>query len=310
MTTYKAPPYAEALLKAARRDPKVVLVSQDMGSAGGFATEFPRRSFDVGISEQNLVGVAAGLAHVGKNPFVLAMAPFITMRSFEQIRDDCAYNENPVKFLALFTGLEAGAWGVTHHALEDLALMRAIPGMTVIAPADSLEAGRAVEAVASLDGAAYVRLAGFAADVSPIDELPADFAIGSATVLRDGADCTLIATGSLVRTALAAADALATDGIEAGVINMHTVKPLDTDAVARAVGARGRIVTVEEHSIVGGLGAAVAETMAELGQGRLRRVGVPDVFCTEVEPYAELIARYGLDAAGVERAARELIAAG
>jgi transketolase len=182
--------------------------------------------------------------------------------------------------------------------------------MTVIAPADGPEAGRAVEAVASLDGPAYVRLAGFAADVSPIDELPADFTIGKATTLREGADCSLIATGSLVRTALAAAEALAADGIEAGVINMHTVKPLDSDAVERAVGASGRIVTVEEHSIVGGLGAAVAETMAELGRGRLRRVGVPDVFCTEVEPYAELIARYGMDAAGVERSARELIAAG
>jgi transketolase len=302
------PPHVAALLEAARADPNVVVVSQDMGNAWGFADEFPDRFFDVGISEANLIGVAAGLAHSGKNAVAMGMAPFLTMRAFEQIRDDCAYNENPVTIIGSFTGLEAGPWGVTHHAQEDIALMRTIPGMTVVAPADIVEAGRAITAAVHHPGTAYVRLAGFAADMSPIADLEPRFDLGVANELRAGNDLTIIATGTLVRMALRAAEGLARSGIEAAVINMHTVKPLDREAVERAAASSERILTVEEHSVIGGLGAAVAECVAEAGRGRVRRVGVPDCFCTEVEPYGHLLARYGMDAAGVEAAARELLA--
>ena len=294
---------ADVLVELAERDPAVVLVSQDFGPIGSFTARFPDRHYDVGISEQNLVGVAAGLAHAGMLPFVLAMAPFLSMRGFEQIRDDCAYNRNNVKFLAPFAGLEAGPWGATHHAIEDLALMRAIPGMTVLSPADPGESLRAVRAAAATEGPVYIRL-GF---LTPIDGYAAEFRIGEAVTMRAGKHVTLVATGGCVATALAVHEALAADRIAARVLNVHTVKPLDRAAIERAVQDTGRLVTIEEHSILGGLGGAVAEVMAEVGTGRLARVGVRDVFCTEVAPYPDLLRLHGLDAAGVEAAARALL---
>jgi transketolase len=294
---------AEVLAELAVADPEVVLLTQDFGPFGEFTSRFPDRHFDLGISEENLVGVAAGLAHAGMLPFVIAMAPFVSMRGFEQIRDDCAYNRNNVKFVAPFAGLEAGAWGATHHAIEDLALLRTIPGMTVLSPADPAESLRAVRAAATIDGPVYVRL-GF---LSPIDGYDAPFRVGEAVTLREGADVALIATGGAVGTALAAHDALRATGVAARVLNVHTVKPLDRTAIERAARETGRVVTIEEHSILGGLGGAVAEVMAELGVGRLARVGVRDVFCTEVAPYPELLRIHGLDVAGVEAAARGLL---
>jgi transketolase len=294
---------ADVLVELAEQDPAVVLLTQDFGAIGGFTARFPDRHYDVGISEQNLVGVAAGLAHAGMRPFVLAMAPFLSMRGFEQIRDDCAYNRNDVKFLAPFAGLEAGPWGATHHALEDLALLRSIPGMTVLSPADPDEGMRAVRAAAATEGPVYIRL-GF---LSPIEGYGGEFRIGEAVTMREGRDLTLIATGGCVGTALAVHETFRVEGISTRVLNVHTVKPLDRAAIERAARETGRIVTVEEHSILGGLGGAVAEVMAELGVGRLARVGVRDVFCTEVAPYPDLLRIHGLDAAGVERAARALV---
>ncbi|MBI2764816.1 MAG: transketolase family protein [Chloroflexi bacterium] len=309
MSSYmSAPPHLAAITELAHGNPDVVIVSQDFG-AGPFSDAFPGRHFDVGISEQNLVGVAAGLAHAGKLPFVLSMAPFVSMRGFEQIRDDCAYNRNNVKIIALFTGLEAGPWGATHHAMEDIALLRTIPGMTIIVPADSNEVGWAVKAAAAMDGPVYIRLAGFAADMSPIEGSP-PLRAGEAALLREGSQLTLIATGTAVRTALAVHDALARDGIDARLLNMHTIKPIDRAAVVRAARETGKLLTIEEHSIIGGLGSAVAEIVAEVGVGRVRRVGIPDRFCTEIGPYRELLALCGLDAASVEASARELIRAG
>lgn len=306
MSSYmSAPPHLAAIMELARADVNVVVVSQDF-SAGPFTEAFPERHIDVGISEQNLIGVAAGLAHVGKLPFVLSMAPFVSMRGFEQIRDDCAYNRNGVKIIALFTGLEAGPWGVTHHAMEDIALLRTIPGMTVIVPADSNQVGQAVRAAATIDGPVYIRMAGFAADMSPIEGL-GELHPGEAELLRDGSHLTMIATGTAVRTVLAVHDALAKGGITSRVLNMHTVKPIDREVVVRAARDTGRILTVEEHSVVGGLGSAVSEIVAELGVGRVRRVGIPDRFVTEIAPYGELVSLCRLDAAGVEAAARELI---
>ncbi len=295
---------AESLGSLVDAYPELVLLTQDFGPIRSFTARFPDRHFDLGISEANLVGVAAGLAHAGMRPFVLAMAPFLSMRGFEQVRDDCAYNRCAVTFLAPFAGLEAGPWGATHHALEDLALMRTVPGMTVLSPADPAEGLRAVRAAATLDGPVYVRF-GF---LSPIDGYEEEFTLGRAVTMREGGDLTLVATGACVGTALAVHDALARDGIGARVLNVHTVKPLDVDAVARAARETGRLVTIEEHSIVGGLGGAVAEVLAELGTGRLRRVGVRDVFATEIASYPDLLRIHGLDAAGVETAARALLA--
>jgi transketolase len=294
----------DVLVELAEANPNVVLVTQDFGPMGSFTAQFPARHFDVGISEENLVGVAAGLAHAGKLPFVVAMAPFLSMRGFEQIRDDCAYNRNNVKFLAPFAGLEAGAWGATHHAQEDIALLRTIPGMTVLSPADPNESLRCVRAAAAMDGPVYIRL-GF---LNPLDAYTAEVRIGEAVTMRDGTDLTIIATGGCVASALTAHDALMATGVSARVLNMHTLKPLDQTAVERAARETGRIVTVEEHSVIGGLGGAVAEVLAELGVGRLKRVGIRDVFCTEVEPYPELLRIHGLDAAGIEAAARTLLA--
>jgi transketolase len=295
---------AEVLAELAETNPDLVLLSQDLGPVGSFTARFPDRHFDLGITEQNLVGVAAGMAHVGLLPFVLAMAPFLSMRGFEQIRTDCAYNRNNVKFLAPFAGLEAGAWGATHHAIEDIALLRAIPGMTVLSPADPNEACRAVRAAAAVDGPVYIRIGG----LMPIDGYDVPFRIGEAVTLRDGRDLTIIATGPCVATALAAHDALRADGIGARVLNVHTIKPLDRDAITTAARETGRLLTVEEHSVIGGLGGAVAEMLSGLGVGRLERLGIRDVFCTEVAPYFELLRLHGLDAAGVETAARALLA--
>lgn len=293
----------QTLAELAEGDRRVVLVTQDFGALRGFTERFPDRHFDVGISEENLIGVGAGLAHAGKLPFVLGMAPFVSMRGFEQIRDDCAYNRNPVKFLAPFAGLEAGPWGATHHAIEDIALLRTIPGMTILSPADPNESLKAVRAAAATDGPVYIRL-GF---LAPIEGYDAPFRIGEVVALRDGDDAAIFATGGCVQTALAAHEALRAKGVAARVLNVHTLKPLDRAAVERAARDTGRVVTVEEHFIDGGLGGAVAEVLAEIGCGRLRRVGVRDRFCTEVAPYPELLRLHGIDAAGVEAAVHELM---
>ena len=287
----------------AAADPRVVLVSQDFGPIRGFTERFPARHFDVGISEQTLIGVAAGLAHAGKLPFVLGMAPFVTMRGFEQIRDDCAYNRNDVKFIAPFSGLEAGPWGATHHAIEDVALLRTIPGLTILSPADPAESHRAIRAAATIDGPVYVRL-GF---LKTIEGYDAPFRPGEIVELRAGSDATIVATGSCVAIALAAHAALARDGIATRVLNVHTLKPLERAAIERAAHDTGRLVTVEEHFIDGGLGGAVAEILAELGSGRLRRIGVRDRFCTEVAPDPELLRIHGIDAPIVDAAVRELL---
>jgi transketolase len=231
------------------------------------------------------------------------MAPFVSMRGFEQIRDDCAYNRNQVKLLAPFAGLEAGAWGATHHAIEDIALLRTIPGLTILSPADPAESHRAIRAAAVIDGPVYVRL-GF---LRPIEGYDAPFTPGEIVTMRKGGDAAVLATGSCVQTALTAYATLRESGISVRVLNVHTLKPLDRATVERAARDTGRLVTVEEHFVDGGLGGAVAEIVAELGRGRLRRVGVRDRFCTEVAPYPELLRLHGIDADGVVSAVRELL---
>ncbi len=305
MGYFNNPAIMGAIEELGRTNPNVVVVSQDNGALDWFEGEFPAEHFDMGISEENLIGVGAGLAHVGKLVIVLAMAPFVSMRGFEQIRDDCAYNRNNVKIIAMFTGLEAGHWGVTHHGIEDIALMRAIPGVTIIVPADDRDVYRAICAAGKIDGPVYLRIPGWAAEMSPLD---GDFVIGRATTLREGTDLTLIATGTMVRTALAVHDALVADKISTRVLNMHTIKPIDREAVTRAAQETGTLLTLEEHTVIGGLGGAVAEVVAEIGSGRVVRLGVPDRFVTEIGPYPELLKLCGLDAASVESEVRKRVA--
>lgn len=291
------------LADLAEKNPEVVVVAQDMGSISPFSERFPDRFFDVGISEANLVGVAAGLAHAGKLPFVFAMAPFVSMRSFEQIRNDCAYNRNNVKIIAPCSGLEGGHWAATHHAVEDLALLRLVPGMTVLCPADPGEGTRAVLAAAEVDGPVYIRF-GY---LEPIEGYAEDFVIGRAPVLREGSDVAILATGASVTQALRAHDLLKAEGVSARVLNMHSIKPIDREAIRKAAEEIGRLVTVEEHFVAGGLGGAVAEILSELGAGRLLRLGLQDEFVMEVAPYPDILRLVGIDAASIAQAARSLL---
>jgi transketolase len=292
------------LAEMAEKNPDVVVVSQDLGPLRPFSDRFPDRFFDVGISEANLIGVAAGLAHAGKLPFVFAMASFVSMRAFEQLRTDCGYNRNGVKIVAPCSGLEAGHWGATHHAVEDLALLRVIPGMTVLCPADPAEATRAVLAAAEVEGPVYVRI-GY---ILPINGYAEEFEIGRAVPMREGSDVAIAATGASVAQAIGACELLEAEGISARLLNMHTIKPIDRNAIGAAAAEIGRIVTVEEHFVDGGLGGAVAEVLAELGTGRLLRLGLRDEFIMEVAAYPDILKLAGLDAASIAAAARSLLA--
>jgi len=291
------------LTEMAGKNPDLVVVSQDLGPMSPFSESFPDRFFDVGISEANLIGVAAGLAHAGKLPFVIAMAPFVSMRSFEQIRNNCGYNRNSVKIIAPCSGLEGGYWGATHHAVEDLGILRLIPGMTVLCPADPAEATRAVVAAAEVDGPVYIRF-GY---IQPIEGYAEEFEIGRAALLREGSDVAIIATGASVTQAIAAHEILKQEGVSARVLNMHTIKPIDREAIGAAAEQIGRIVTVEEHFAGGGLGGAVAEVVAGLGTGRLVRLGLQDEFVMEVAGYPDILKLAGVDADSIAAAARSLL---
>jgi transketolase len=298
--------FPDVLLELGEANPDLFVVSQDVGPVGAFSQKYPERALDVGITEQNLVGVAAGLAARGKLVFVYAMAPFVTMRAFEQVRTDLAYNKQNVKIVTIFGGLVAGPWGATHHSIEDIALMRAIPGMTVLVPADPHETERCLRAAAKLTGPVYLRMGAFL----PVHEKEYAFQIGRAVPLRPGSDATIVATGTMVRQALEAHDRLKGRGVQAGVLDVHTIKPLDAAAVREAAQRTGHIVTAEEHGVIGGLGSAVAEVLAEAGAGKLARVGVQDTFCTEVASYPELCEMHGLTAAGIEQAVLSLLGGG
>jgi transketolase len=231
------------------------------------------------------------------------MAPFVSMRSFEQIRTDCSYNRNGIKIIAPCSGLEGGHWGATHHAVEDLALLRMIPGMTVLCPGDPEEGSRAVRAAAEVDGPVYIRF-GY---LMPIEGYADEFVIGKAPVLREGSDVALLATGASVTEALRAHDLLKEEGISARVLNMHSIKPIDREAIEKAADEIGRIVTVEEHFINGGLGGAVAEILAEGGKGRLLRLGLKDEFVMDVAPYPDILKLVGLDGESIAASAKSLV---
>ena len=300
--------YGEALKEIGGKNEQIVVLDADLSKStktNVFAKAYPQRFFNVGIAEQNLVGTAAGLAASGKTPFVSTFAMFAAGRAFEQIRNSVCYPKLNVKVAATHAGLTVGEDGASHQAIEDVSLMRSLPNMTVLVPADEEETRQAIAWAAVYQGPVYIRLGRMSVDnVSPEGYV---FAPAKAAVLTEGNDVALIANGVMVMAALEAAKMLAAEGIQARVINMASVKPLDEAAVVSAAKETGAIVTCEEHSIIGGLGSAVAEVLAEQAPAPLERVGVKDTFGESGKP-KELLAKYGLTAADVAEAARRVVA--
>jgi transketolase len=301
--------YASELLALGEADERIVALDADvakrMGTPKGFAARFPERWVNVGIAEQNMLGVAAGLAAAGKIPYAGTFAVFLAGRAYDQIRQSIAYPRLNVKLVGAHGGLAVGEDGASHQAYEDLSLMRSLPNLTVLAPCDGEETRQAVRLARDLDGPVYIRLFRPPAP----RRVPADYRlqVGKAVTLRAGTDLALLACGLMVGVALEASDALAREGIAAAVVNMSSHKPLDRQAVETAARDTRGIVTVEDHSIVGGLGSAVAEVLAESGVGRLFRVGVPDCF-GESGDHPALLEKYGMSARHVVEAGRKLLA--
>lgn len=290
--------YGEELVKLAEEYPELVVLDADLSSATmtkAFSKAYPERFFNMGIAEADMMGFAAGLAACGKKPFANSFAMFSAGRAWEQVRNSIAYPHLNVKCVGSHGGLSVGEDGATHQCVEDLALMSAIPGMVVVNPCDGPEMRRAVKALLDYDGPAYLRLGRMAVE-SVTDETPGyEFTLGKAAMLRDGADVTLAATGLMVQRAMAAAEMLAARGVSARVLDFHTIKPLDTEAVLAAARETGCIVTSEEHSVIGGLGSAVASVCAENCPVPVVRHGVMDEFGRSGKAQ-EVLEAYGLTA--------------
>ena len=292
--------YGEELVKLGAEHEEIVVLDADLAEAtrsGEFQKAFPDRFIDCGIAEENMMGVAAGLAAAGKVPFASSFAMFAVGRAYEQIRNSIGYPHLNVKIGASHAGISVGEDGATHQCIEDIALMRMIPGMVVINPSDYIEAKAAVRAAYEHDGPVYMRFGRLAVPV--INDRPDyKFELGKGIVLREGKDLTIVANGLCVAASLEAAEKLAADGIEAKVINIHTIKPLDEDLIVAAAKETGKVVTVEEHSIIGGLGGAVCECLSEKAPVPVKRIGINDVF-GESGPAAALLEKYGLDGQGI-----------
>ena len=292
--------YGNALVELGQENPNVVVLDADLAAAtktGMFKKAFPERHIDCGIAECNMIGIAAGLAAAGMTPFASSFAMFAAGRAFEQVRNSVGYPHLNVKIGATHGCISVGEDGATHQCLEDFALMRVIPGMVVASPSDDIEAKAMVAAAYEHQGPVYMRFGRLAVPV--INDRPDyKFELGKGIVLREGKDLTIIANGLCVAPALEAAEKLAADGIDAKVINIHTIKPLDEDLVVAAAKETGKVVTVEEHSIIGGLGGAVCECLAEKAPVPVKRIGIHDVF-GESGPALELLHKYGLDAEGI-----------
>ena len=300
--------YGNALIELGKEHENLVVLDADLAAAtktGMFKKVFPERHIDCGIAECNMVGIAAGLAATGMVPFASTFAMFAAGRAFEQIRNSVGYPHLNVKIGATHAGISVGEDGATHQCNEDIALMRTIPGMTIINPSDDVEAKAAVRAAYELDGPVYLRFGRLAVPVIN-DNDDYKFEIGKGVVLREGKDVTIVATGLCVSSALEAADMLAEDGIEAKVINIHTIKPIDADLLVEAAKETGKVVTVEEHSVIGGLGGAVCEVLSEKCPVPVKRIGVNDVY-GESGPAVKLIEKYGLDGKGVYASVKEFV---
>ncbi len=300
--------YGHAVVQAAEYDERVVVLSADLTESTRnhwFAERFPHRFFQVGIAEQNLAVIASGMAAAGKVPFIASYAAFSPGRNNEQIRTNICLNNMPVKIVGAHAGVSVGPDGATHQALEDIGLMRMLPRMQVIVPCDSIEAGKATLAIAATSAPSYLRLAREKTPVITLPETP--FAIGQALILRDGDDVAIVACGTMVYEALVAAEMLEKHGIQAMVINNHTIKPLDDEAILRAAKKCNAMVTAEEHQVAGGMGSAVAELLAQHHPIAMEYVGIRDRFGESGTP-SELMAAFGLDAHAIVQAARRVIA--
>ena len=299
--------YGEALKKLAASNPNVVVLDADLSGStktSEFKKVAPERFFNVGIAEQDLIGTAAGMAIAGKVPFASSFAMFAAGRAFEIIRNTVAYPNLNVKIAATHAGLTVGEDGGSHQAIEDISLMRSIPNMTVINPADSTEAEQAILKAAEIDGPVYIRLGRMA--VEDVYDETYKFQLGKGVELKKGTDITIIATGLMVQEALKAASTLSEKGIDARVINIHTIKPIDKDIIISAAKETKAIVTAEEHSIIGGLGSAVLEALSDIYPVPVKRVGVLDTFGESGKP-AELLEKYQLTAKNIVEACEEAI---
>ena len=292
--------YGNALVELGKKYENLVVLDADLAGAtkpGTFKKAFPERHIDCGIAECNMMGIAAGLSTTGKVPFASTFAMFASGRAYEQVRNSIGYPHLNVKIGATHAGISVGEDGATHQCNEDMALMRTIPGMVILNPSDDVEAKAAVEAAYLHEGPVYLRFGRLAVPV--INDRPDyKFEIGKGIVLREGKDVTIFATGLCVNEALLAAEKLAADGVDAKVINIHTIKPLDEELVVKAAQETGKVVTVEEHSVVGGLGGAVAEVLSEKAPTKMLRIGINDVF-GESGPAVKLLEKYGIDANGI-----------
>ncbi len=300
--------YGNALKDLAEEFPQLVVLDADLAAAtktGIFKKAYPDRHIDCGIAESNMMGVAAGLSLTGKIPFVSSFAMFAAGRAFEQVRNSIGYPHLNVKIGATHAGISVGEDGASHQCNEDIALMRTIPGMVVMCPADDVEAKAAVRAALEYEGPVYIRF-GRAACTVINDKPDYKFEIGKGSIVREGKDVTIVATGIMVDSALGAAEKLAADGIDAEVINICTIKPIDRDIIIKSAQKTGKVVTCEEHSVIGGLGSAVCEVLSEECPLKVKRVGMQDVF-GESGSAADLIHKYGLDAEGVYKSVKEFI---
>lgn len=299
--------YGEALVELGRINPQVVVFEADISKSTRtdlFAKEFPERFFDIGVAEQNEMAIAAGAATCGKIPFVSTYAVFASMRACEQIRTFIAYPGLNVKICPSHGGITPANDGVTHQATEDLGILRTIPGMTVLMPADAITTKKAVHQAAQMKGPVYIRLTRDAVPVIYDDGV--QFQIGKAITLRDGKDITIIAIGDMVCKAMAAAEQLVKYHIRARIIDMHTIKPIDKEAIVKAASETGAIVTVEDHQINGGLGSAVAEVLVEHQPVSMERIGLKDTFAESGE-YEKLLTKYGMDTKAIVEATQRVI---
>ena len=298
--------YGEELANLGEKNNKVVVLDADLSAATKtsiFAKKFPDRFFDIGIAEQDMMGTAAGISTFGKIPYVSTFAVFSAGRAYDQIRNSICYPKLNVKICATHSGVTVGEDGATHQCNEDIALMRTIPGMVVINPSDDIEAKAAVRAAIEHDGPVYLRFGRLAVPV--INDRPDyKFELGKGVLLKDGTDVTLVASGLTVNSAIEAAEMLEKDGIHARVINIHTIKPLDEEIIIQAAKETGKIVTIEEHSIIGGLGSAVCDCLCENYPAKVLKIGINDVF-GESGPALELLHAYKLDGEGVYGTVKE-----
>ena len=300
--------YGDTLAQLGRENPDIVALDADVGSSSKsivFGKEFPKRYFNVGVAEANMVAMAAGLATAGKIPFANTFAAFMVLRAADPVRSLIAYTGLNVKLAGTYAGLSDSYDGASHHAIADIAFMRALPNMTVISVSDPVEAELATRAAAEFKGPVYLRLSRAEVPVV-LDKATYRFEIGKGVTLREGGDLTIVATGYMLIKALEAADTLAAKGIKARVVNIHTIKPIDRELLTACARETGTIVTAEEHNIYGGLGSAVAETLAQSGPVPMEMVGINDTF-TESGDYEKLLAKYGLSSANIVAKAEQVL---